>query len=71
MKALVGAWDARPQHVVAEMAALRGRVKELEQELARTREENAALRAELLDAPRVERSVEREMEIALSSASAR
>lgn len=54
MKALVGAWDTRPQHVVAELAALRGRIKELEQELARCREENAALRSELMDSSNIE-----------------
>lgn len=61
MKALVGAWDSRPTHVMAEIAALRGRIKQLEQELARTREENAALRSEHLDM---------DIEIALTSASA-
>lgn len=61
MKALVGAWDSRPQHVMAEIAALRGRIRQLEQELARTREENAALRSEHLDM---------DIEIALTSASA-
>lgn len=62
MKALVGAWDTRPQHVMAEIAALRGRIKQLEQELARTREENAALRSERED--------RMDIEIALTSASA-
>lgn len=62
MKALVGAWDSRPQHVMAEIVALRGRIRQLEQELARTREENAALRSEHLDTM--------DIEIALTSASA-
>jgi len=61
MKALVGAWDTRPRNVMAEMASLRGRIKELEQELARSRAENAALSA-LLDS-----GVEPDIEIALTA----
>lgn len=52
MKALVGSWDHRPYRLLAEIAALRARVGELQQALCATqeecealREENAALRA--------------------------
>ena len=44
MKALVGSWDHRPYRLLAEITALRARVAELEEELARAREESAALR---------------------------
>jgi chromosome segregation ATPase len=70
MKALVGAWDTRPQHVAAELAALRGRIKQLEQELARCREENAALRSELVEAPRLESRLESDELQVLTTASA-
>lgn len=50
MKALVGSWDTRPHGVIAELTALRTRVAELQRELAKSRAENAALRAALLDA---------------------
>lgn len=51
MKALVGSWDNRPPRVLAELTALRTRVAELQRELVEVREENAALRAALLDRP--------------------
>lgn len=47
MKAIVGSWDHRPYQLLAEITALRGRVRDLEQALARAEEENAALRARL------------------------
>lgn len=46
MKALVGSWEHRPYRLLAEVTALRGRVRDLEQELQRVREDNAVLRAE-------------------------
>ena len=49
MKALVGSWDNRPYRLLAEVTALRTRVRELEQELALAREENAVLRESLRD----------------------
>lgn len=45
MKALVGACERRPVRLLAEVTALRGRVRELEQALARAQQENEALRA--------------------------
>lgn len=47
MKAIVGSWDHRPYQLLAEITALRGRVRDLEQALARAEEDNAALRARL------------------------
>lgn len=47
MKALVGSWDHRPYQLVTEITALRGRVAELEEALARAQEDNAALRKAL------------------------
>lgn len=47
MKALVGSWDRRPYHLLAEITALRSRVSELERELAETRADNDALRRTL------------------------
>jgi hypothetical protein len=44
MKALVGSWDRRPYHLLAEITALRTRVLELQRELDASREENEALR---------------------------
>lgn len=44
MKALVGSWDHRPYQLLAEITALRARVRELEQQLADARAENAVLR---------------------------
>lgn len=46
MKALVGSWDNRPYRLLAEVTALRGRVRDLEQALQRAEEENAVLRAQ-------------------------
>ena len=46
MKALVGSWEHRPYQLLAEVTALRGRVRDLEQELQRAHEENAVLRAQ-------------------------
>ena len=50
MKALVGSWDSGPYRLLAEAAALRNRVAELEAALAAVRNENAALREALADA---------------------
>lgn len=47
MKAIIGSWDHRPYQLLAEITALRGRVRDLEHALARAEEENAALRARL------------------------
>lgn len=44
MKALVGSWDRRPYHLLAEITALRTRVQQLQRELEDTRAENDALR---------------------------
>lgn len=49
MKAIIGSWDQRPYQLLAEITALRGRVRDLEHALARAEEENAALRARLRD----------------------
>lgn len=46
MKALVGSWEQRPYRLLAELTALRSRVRDLEQELQRVREDNTLLRAE-------------------------
>jgi hypothetical protein len=43
MKALVGSWDHRPYQLLAEITALRGRVAQLERELAEARAENLEL----------------------------
>ena len=50
MKALVGSWDNRPYRLLAENAALRARVVDLESALRTAEEQNAVLRA-ALDAP--------------------
>lgn len=47
MKAIIGSWDHRPYQLLAEITALRGRVRDLEHALALAEEENAALRARL------------------------
>ncbi len=47
MKALVGSWDHRPYRLLAENAALRTRVSELELDLRRAREERDLLRAQV------------------------
>jgi hypothetical protein len=47
MKAIIGSWDHRPYQLLAEITALRGRVRDLENALARAEEENATLRARL------------------------
>ena len=57
MKALIGSWDHRPYHMLAEATALRARVAELEARLGEMEEENEALR----DALR-----ENELEVVLS-----
>lgn len=44
MKALIGSWDQRPHHLLAEITALRTKVAELEAELAAVRAENEVLR---------------------------
>jgi hypothetical protein len=44
MKALIGSWDQRPYHIIAEATALRNRVAELEARLGQMEEENAVLR---------------------------
>ena len=48
MKALVGSWENRPYRLLAENAALRARVAELELSLLDAREENDLLRTALL-----------------------
>lgn len=45
MKALVGSWDNRPYRLLAENAALRARVVDLESALRSVQEENTILRA--------------------------
>jgi hypothetical protein len=45
MKALVGSWDHRPYQLLAEITALRGRIAQLERELAEARSDNAELSA--------------------------
>lgn len=57
MKALVGSWDTRPYRLLAEVTALRGRVRELEAELASARSENELLRATVDGVEDVEREV--------------
>ena len=50
MKALVGSWEQRPHRLLAETAALRTRVEELQHALQRAHEENDQLRAALATA---------------------
>jgi hypothetical protein len=47
MKALIGSWDHRPYHMLAEATALRARVAELEARLGEMEQENATLREAL------------------------
>ena len=47
MKAIIGSWDHRPYHLLAEATALRARVAELQAQLEQATAENAALRAHL------------------------
>lgn len=49
MKALVGSWEHRPYQLLAEVTALRTRVRELEEALEKAERENAQLR-EAIDA---------------------
>lgn len=49
MKALVGSWEHRPYQLLAEVTALRTRVRELEEALDKAERENASLR-EAIDA---------------------
>ena len=49
MKAIIGSWDHRPYHLLAEATALRARVAELQAALDAAQEENAALREALRD----------------------
>ena len=49
MKALIGSWDNRPYHMLAEATALRSRVAELEARLGEVEQENAMLRDALRD----------------------
>ncbi|GEM_PF-5431990 len=49
MKALVGSWEHRPYQLLAEVTALRTRVRELEEALEKAEHENARLR-EAIDA---------------------
>lgn len=49
MKALIGSWDHRPYHMLAEATALRARVAELEARLGEVEQENATLRDALRD----------------------
>ena len=46
MKAVLGSWENRPYRLLAEVAALRSRVQEFQQERAQMQAELAALRAE-------------------------
>lgn len=66
MKALVGSWDHRPHQLLAEITALRSRVRELEEALDEVRRE----RDELREALEVERqavdATDTEREIVLS-----
>ena len=64
MKALVGSWDNRPHQLLAEVTALRGRVRELESALDEAQRENERLRRVLVEAD-VEPALERE--VALTS----
>lgn len=52
MKAIIGSWDHRPYQLLAEATALRARVAELQAQLDRAAEENAALREALLESQR-------------------
>lgn len=61
MKALVGSWDHRPYGLIAENAALRTRVADLELALQRAQQENEQLRAALRDA------VDVDVEVALTT----
>ncbi|GEM_PF-3641359 len=45
MKAIIGGVERRPHQLLAELTALRTRVRELEEALRREREANAQLRA--------------------------
>lgn len=47
MKALVGSWDHRPYQLLAEVTALRSRVRELQEALDAAQRENERLRAAL------------------------
>ena len=46
MKAVLGSWENRPYRLLAEVAALRSRVQEFQQERAQMQAELAALREE-------------------------
>lgn len=63
MKAIIGSWDSRPTHLLAEVTALRSKVAELKKELASLRAENAMLRDLTGD-------LDREHEDALAASSA-
>jgi hypothetical protein len=52
MKAIIGSWDHRPYHLLAEATALRARVAELQAQLDQAEEENAALREALHESQR-------------------
>lgn len=54
MKALVGACERRPVRLLAEVAALRRRVRELEQALGDAQQENDALRGALREREELE-----------------
>lgn len=47
MKAIIGSWDHRPYQLLAEITALRGRVRDLQGALERAHRENEQLRARL------------------------
>lgn len=49
MKAIIGSWDHRPYHLLAEATALRARVAELQAQLDQVRKENDELREALGD----------------------
>lgn len=49
MKAIIGSWDHRPYHLLAEATALRARVAELQAQLDQVRRENDELREALAD----------------------
>ena len=66
MKALVGSWDHRPHQLLAEITALRARVRELEEALAETQRERDELREALDVARQTAEATDTEREIVLN-----